>query len=364
MRDIEVKGALRNAKIQEGFYSIKSELALRKSELLATKRHRNSSESLVRKSSQNLAQEEARVLILAKELQSLECELEERTREVSALRKVAAEAHQQAEEEFEAARHAKANAKLALRRERYSQHKYADVKDRLREIVPARRMVRTDEEWSTLSRWARYKAAERAVADIRQFLSSSAGRPIDIANALEAEGLVDEIFNTKPFFAIYFLKVGKLVETIEKESFGVEFGLMLHYDLRLPVPKILQLTQAASKLYDRESDTYRPKPLLYDPYHAARRSVCGERTQNFIALPRIAPPASKLLAVKRELEAKLNVDPCEDGRIALKSFEKVVGEMLAQDPGRYGMPKLNCYIGGKLEFPIIISFDGTGYGAQ
>lgn len=155
-----------------------------------------------------------------------------------------------------------------------------------------------------------------------------------------------------------------MVEYIEKEHYGLAFGLMLHYDLHLPLAKILQLTQAASKIYDRLTNTYVPKPLLFDPYHVSSRTLRGERVLKYIAVPRIAPPATKLLSAMRELESNLGVSALEDGRIATKSFVAAVEEMIAQDPGRYGMPELSQYIGGRLEFPMIISFDGTGYGSQ
>lgn len=107
------------------------------------------------------------------------------------------------------------------------------------------------------------------------------------------------------------------------------------------------------------------KPLLYNPFHVSQHLHRGERTQRFIALPRIAPPASKLLVAMRKLESNLGVLSSEDGRIAMKSFAAIVAEMLVQDPGRHGMPGLESYIGEKArEFPIIISFDGTGYGSQ
>lgn len=234
---------------------------------------------------------------------------------------------------------AEAELRLAERREGYAKERHGVIKRKLKEVAPLtqRRTTRDEDYWSEMSRWARYKAAERDASQIRTFLQSGSYRVSEIAVALEAEGFVEQIFETKPFFAVFFAKVEKLVKFIETEHFGIEFGLMLHYDLHLPVAKILQLTQAASKAYDHMTNTYVPKPLLFDPFHVAKNALCGERTQKFIPLPRIAPPASKLLSVMRKLEAELDVDCAEDGRIAMKSFTLVVGEMLAQDPSRFGL---------------------------
>jgi hypothetical protein len=48
--------------------------------------------------------------------------------------------------------------------------------------------------------------------------------------------------------------------------------------------------------------------------------------------------------------------------MALRSFAVVMQEMVARDPGKHGMPALPFFLGGGTEFPLIISFDGTGFG--
>ena len=66
----------------------------------------------------------------------------------------------------------------------------------------------------------------------------------------------------------------------------------------------------------------------------------------------------------KSIKDTLGIDPAEDGRVALKSFDLVVQEMLAQDPGRGKMPPLPAFLGGELTLPIVISWDATGKGAQ
>lgn len=241
----------------------------------------------------------------------------------------------------------------------------ASLTEKLKEVAPAT-CDRTPEEWAALKGWAKYKASQREVAHFKSFLTKHDWRTEDIAKALsEMDGLVEELFQTKPFFAIYYRRVGDLMKRLEQEHFGVEFGLMLHYDMRLTLPKIVQLTQAASKSFSKQGDLFTGKPMLWDPYHTdSWRSTAEAQAFKYIPVPRIAPPVSKLLPVMRQLESKLGVEAAEDGRIAFKSFSVVVQEMLAQDPGKFDMPELPAYMGGALDFPIIISFDGTGYGTQ
>ena len=65
----------------------------------------------------------------------------------------------------------------------------------------------------------------------------------------------------------------------------------------------------------------------------------------------------------QSMERQLGVEPADDGRVALRDVDVVVQELLAQDPGRGGMPPLDSFLGGELKLPIVISFDGTGKGA-
>jgi hypothetical protein len=125
----------------------------------------------------------------------------------------------------------------------------------------------------------------------------------------------------------------------------------------------LHVTQAASKYFHRDADRYRSKPLLFDPYHVSDHQITGEEKKyRCIKMPRLAPPASKLVPIIRELEKQVGIESGEDGRMALRSFSVVMQEMVARDPGKHGMPALPFFLGGGTEFPLIISFDGTGFG--
>jgi len=260
-----------------------------------------------------------------------------------------------ANEMVQAAKHEKEVAvMLALRREQRAKDKAALMdKDRLG-LPP---VSRTDDEWAALSAVARRLASKRDRDYLKGIFESHQWRAADIAATLDSLGLVGKLFESQPFFAAHYQRVGSLLKQMEREHFGLDFGLYLHFEMRLTLPKILQLTQAASKSYSRVLDRYAPKALLYDPYHKK------EGASVFLKVPRIAPSATKLLPKIQELEKKVGIEAAEDGRIAFKSWAVVCQEIVARDPGQHGMPPLSAYAGG-LELPIIISFDATGFGSQ
>jgi hypothetical protein len=49
----------------------------------------------------------------------------------------------------------------------------------------------------------------------------------------------------------------------------------------------------------------------------------------------------------------------ENGRLAFKSFEMMLNQLLHQDPGHGDMPPLSFFAGGAAELPIVISLDAT-----
>ena len=77
---------------------------------------------------------------------------------------------------------------------------------------------------------------------------------------------------------------------MEREDYGIQFGLSLHFDFHLPLPKVVRITQAASKKYHHTRDAYESKLLLYDPYHKAQGGSAQKFKYRCVLVPRIAPP--------------------------------------------------------------------------
>ena len=213
---------------------------------------------------------------------------------------------------------------------------------------------RTDEGWEALSVEARRKAAERERFHLLSFFSSHAWRVSDIADALQMLWWTRALFDTRPFFDIYFEKVGGLMTQLEQVEYGVTFGLYLHYEARMTFPKILKLTQAGAKVYDHHSYRYKPKLLL------GHRYLKGVG----INVPRVAPPISKLEPKVREIEKVLNIEHSEDGTMAFVPFASIVQQVLSRDAGRGDMPPLPFFLGGHQKLPIVLCWDATGYGTK
>ena len=215
-------------------------------------------------------------------------------------------------------------AKLA-RAEVRAAEKQAKLKAQQAELLkgPANRTV---DEWASLGREAEWKAAQRERRYLSEFISGHDFRPKDIAAALDELDLVEALFKEQPFFQQHFEHVQALIKRLEEEHFGETFGVFLHYEMNLTFEKILRLTQAASKKFNKGLDHFTSKVLLYNPY----------RKDQVVMVPRIAPPKHKLATSKLAIESKLNVQSGEDGRLAYVPIHDVIKQLLARDPGAGG----------------------------
>ena len=213
---------------------------------------------------------------------------------------------------------------------------------------------RSADAWAALTAEARRKAAERERDHLQAFFSSHAWRVDDISDALKLLGLVAPLLETRPFFDLYFEKTKALMTKLEKEEFGITFGLYLHYEARLTFPKILSVSQAAAKKYDHHLDRYRPKVLLGHKY------LKGVG----INVPRVAPPISILEPKVKAIHECLGIEHSEDGMMAYVPFDAIMQQVLTRDPGRGDMPPLPFFLGGHQPLPLVISWDATGYGTQ
>ena len=165
-------------------------------------------------------------------------------------------------------------------------------------------------------------------------------------------GMLAKLFGTKEHNRLYFSQVGKLVKEIEMLDYGLDYGLYLHFEMNLTLPKILQLTQAASKRFDLARNFYASKIVLRDPHSK----------ENVIYVPRIAPPTSRLEPAINAIRERLGIESAADGRMAFIKFDAVMQEVLTREPGFHDMPPLPAFFGGALELPVIISRDATGHG--
>ena len=76
--------------------------------------------------------------------------------------------------------------------------------------------------------------------------------------------------------------------------------------------------------------------MLYNPHESDRHGHA-----KVVYVPRIAPPWNKLELLVRRTEARCGVQSMENGRLAFKSFEMMLNQLLHQDPGHGDMPPLS-----------------------
>jgi hypothetical protein len=195
------------------------------------------------------------------------CEAEER---VSAVRTEADEA----QEELEVMRNEMKKQKQMLKR----------AQDRAAAAICGTASNRSAEEWAQLSRAAAHKAQQREREWLRTALAGHAWRPVDIAVVLNEfnDTYVESLMGTPIFQKVFIAQVQQLMQRLEKEHFGIAFGMFLHFEMRMTMDKILRLTQAASKVYIRARNRYEPKVLYFDRFEGCT----GRR----VLVPRIAPP--------------------------------------------------------------------------
>ena len=221
---------------------------------------------------------------------------------------------------------------------------------------------RSADQWATLSRDAALKAQTRERTYLSNFLQSHPWRGKDICAALAAAviesdddqttSLLTEVFAAKEAQSLHVAAVDKIVSQMESNDLGMSFALFLHFEMHLTLDKIARIVNAGGKIYKPTLDFYQRKIVLYHPH---LKNVA-------VKFPRLAPPRYKIDAEVKRIYEELGCEPAEDGRVAIKSCARAVGEMLLYDVSKRGMPPLSDYTDGKLGLDLVFSADATGFG--
>ena len=240
--------------------------------------------------------------------------------------------------------------KLAEKRE-------ARLRRKLSDISSAGTFTKTGElsadERLALSRDALHQRDSRERAAIRNFLALRKYQPRNLCVVLKEHDLLNSIiFKTQEGFDLYFDATQALFARVEKEHYGPAFAFHLHYQHHMTMKEILELTQAGCKKYNANSDHYESKIALYHPF----------RKGKVVKVPRLAPPASQLLPLKKTIEEESKVSHDENGRIARRQLETIYTDLLTYGPGKFGMPTLDELDGSDIEVPFVNSWDATGHG--
>ena len=224
---------------------------------------------------------------------------------------------------------------------------------RLEEKVVTPPPNRTAEEWEQMSRDYRYTAHQRERDYLRAILNEHDFCISDLAFVFQEREMLQGLFESKEMRPIYFTAARELMKKVEEEHFGVPLVLYLYYDLNLKFEKILSITRAASMKYNKQTDLYESKVLLYDP----------DRKSNVVYVPRLAPPRNKYEPIIKSFEESLGIQSADNGRLAFKPLKLLLEQILMQDPKLGKMPPLEEFLDGKTKLYLPLQFDATGYGS-
>jgi chromosome segregation ATPase len=166
---------------------------------------------------------------------------------------------------------------------------------------------------------ARRKASQRD-RDMWSDVLNGNQRLEGLASELKSQGRLDELFDVKELYEMHIGKMNEIMRRIEEDHYGVDFGLFLHYEMSLPLHKILRITHAGSHQYDKDHDHYMRKAILC--------SGNGSTGQFSVKVPRIGLPRNVLEPVMRKLEDSLGVETREDGCVAFLEFDKALADIV------------------------------------
>ena len=289
------------------------------------------------------AAEQMAIAAVEREAERLAEELEERDEQL-------AEAKAELEEAQGAAEAAAAEAQAVKYQKMLSDRKLQRARDRLDNADTRAVRKCSAEEFAQLSRVAQRKENQRDRDLWREFLPE--GRRLEpLIDVLDGQGRLGELFKLAKVQTLHLTGLAEFVTKIEQEHYGVSFGLFCHFELGLTMDKILRLTHAGSHKLDKTTGAFVRKIVYVDPVNKAR----------VVRVPRVGAPRSKLEPVINLLKEQQQLKSAENGRVGFRKFDDVVAMVVKEDPGTHGMPPLPFFLGGKVDLPIIISLDATGF---
>eukprot|EP00965_Chrysotila_dentata_P019595 651050-Pleurochrysis_carterae.AAC.2 len=126
----------------------------------------------------------------------------------------------------------------------------------------------TEEEWAKLSYNGKATARHRAVHTFCEFLELGKWRPADVATALQRCDLLEDLWETREVWALRMEWARTIFGMCMSTHWGVRLGLHLVLVVHLPTHLIRRLGQVSCKDYDGQTNTYKPRLLLFNPHLA------------------------------------------------------------------------------------------------
>ena len=243
---------------------------------------------------------------------------------------------------------------LAGKREQRAKSKLAALEEKTKDLDRVATGERSIEDWAALNRDARYKAHQRERARFDAILAAHAFPPNDLAYVLQQRGLLEKLFDSPEGADIYFDRLQERISHIATSEYGMPLAMYMHYQLKIPIPTILTIDQAASKKFSPSENSYGAKILYSHPY----------RSGVAIKVPRIVPAAGKMSAATSSINKRLDIEVGENGAVSYRSIKTAFEMMVTNGVGKHGMPELSAFVDGVINVPIVFQWDATGFKKQ
>ena len=246
----------------------------------------------------------------------------------------------------------------AVELERAVEHSRAKLEKLEKLLPPLAPRPRSEEHWARMTAAALRKARSRERKYISSFLDGRAWDMGDWASVLDqmvdddGESLLDDLWETKEVQQRHFEEVRLIFRKLEREHWGERLGMHCRLELNMTYANMLQLSQAASKVYKADSDFYAPKIFAVNPFDK----------KDVLTVPRILPPRSRVEPEARRLEDTLGLEMSESGRITHKPLLRCLNEIVTEDMGKRGMPSLEQFLEQGRTLTLAVQLDATGYG--
>ena len=184
--------------------------------------------------------------------------------------------------------------------------------------------VYTDEEYDQLSYDAVKQARYRERKFFRWLISGREWRVENITGVLKEMGWVDLMFDTVEFQQLFMEKLRDLASILENVHYGINYGLWLHLNQKVPSRMVRAIRQAAAEKYDYDKDRYKRKPWYENPH--------DERDVVYVPFP--APAPTSYSEEIDDYSETYGLHSSTDGTCAVQCVNELVPHVITRDAHR------------------------------
>jgi hypothetical protein len=173
----------------------------------------------------------------------------------------------------------------------------------------------------------------------------------NVATVLHDLGWVDSLMEEKEFCTYLGDHTRNILARCEGVHWGVNFGLWMHLEEKLPSRRVRRIRAAGSEKYDPETDRFKRKELWVNRHNQ----------KDFIYVPYTVPAPCSYADEVTDYSSMFGLTGSEDGSCAIQSVELLVPHVITRDHHRQGHSLEHFEANG---FEIILQGDGARRGIK